>query len=464
MHPANDTIVAISTPPGRGGIGIVRLSGPEARGIAEPLLRLRHPLAPGRARFAEILDAATGAVLDEAVVTWFAAPNSYTSEDVVEIAAHGSPVLLDALLRQCVNQGARLAEPGEFTQRAFLSGRLDLTQAEAVHSLIESTTLQQARTAALQLGGGVSRQVQPVKHGLIALIAALEAGIDFAEDDLDLMPEGEILQRMRGIEAPLRALEESFAYGRVLREGFRLAIVGRPNAGKSSLFNRLIRRDRAIVTAQPGTTRDPIAERLDLAGIPVELIDTAGLRATTDEAETYGVAKSREALAEAEIVLLVVAANEALHAEDLAAMEASSGRKLIVVVNKIDLAGDDAGFARLSERLAAQPATAEPRVMVATSAVEGTGIEELRQAILSALQTTLPDSDTVPLTNLRQHQAITTALAAVRSAEQGAAASVPHEMLLLDLHECLHALDTLTGTTHTDEILNLIFSTFCIGK
>jgi len=458
-YDSNDTIVAISTPPGRGGIGIVRLSGVDARRISEPLLCLRHPLEPGRARFAEVIETSAGStprspiVLDQAVVTFFAAPNSYTSEDVVEIAAHGSPVLLDYLLRQCLEAGARLAEPGEFTQRAFLAGRLDLTQAEAVRSLIDATTLEQARTAARQLGGGLSAQVQPVKRRLIELIAALEAGVDFAEDDLDLMPDDEIARRMAEIAAPLRRLEESFTYGRLLREGFRLAIVGRPNAGKSSLFNQLIGHDRAIVTAQPGTTRDPVSERLEIAGVPVELIDTAGLRTTADEAELYGIAKSREALAEADVVLLVVAAKEIrqeeeLHAEDLAVMKRAKGRKLIVVVNKIDLMDE--------------PVLSKEYLL--TSAVEGTGIESLRRAILEALQAVPASADTVPVTNLRQHGAVVGALQALQSAQAAMLAAMPHEMLLLDLHECLNALDALTGTTHTEEILNLIFSSFCIGK
>ena len=446
----SDTIVAISTPPGRGGIGVVRLSGPEARAIAEPLLRLNHALEPGRARFTRILEAGTGTVLDEAVVTFFAAPSSYTSEDVVEIAAHGAPVLLDYILRRCVAAGARLAEPGEFTQRAFLAGRLDLTQAEAVHSLIDATTLQQARTAAQQLGGGLSLQLRPVKRRLIELIAALEAGVDFAEDDLDLMEDDEIARRMREIESQLQTFEESFAYGRVLREGFRLAIVGRPNAGKSSLFNRLIGRDRAIVTAQPGTTRDPVSEGIDINGIPVELIDTAGLRTTVDEAESYGIAKSRETMAEADVILLVIAANEELHDEDLAAIEGASERKLIVVVNKIDLV--------------ANPVPQLKVEYLRASAVDGTGIERLRQAVLEALQAVPVSVDSVPLTNLRQHGAITMALQALRSAQTGMQNEVPHEMLLLDLQECLNALDALTGTTHTEEILNLIFGTFCIGK
>jgi tRNA modification GTPase len=448
--PANDTIVAVATPSGRGGIGIVRLSGPEARAIAEPLMRLRRPLEPGRARFAEVVEGAV--VLDEAVVTWFGGPRSYTGEDVVEIAAHGSPVLLEWLLRQCMAGGARLAEPGEFTQRAFLAGRLDLTQAEAVGSLIEATTLAQARTAAMQLGGGLSRQVAPVKRELIALIAALEAGIDFAEDDLEVMTDAEIAARMAAVEAPLRALEGGFAYGKVLREGFRLAIVGRPNAGKSSLFNRLVGRDRAIVTAKAGTTRDPVAERVEMAGIPVELIDTAGLRASDDEAEEMGVAKSREAMAEADVVLLVVAADGDVHDEDRAVIAAARGRRLIVAANKIDLVD----MVMWADGMAAE--------VVETSAVADTGIELLRAAILGALQATPVAADTVAVTNIRQQGAIQAALAALDAAKRGLAEGMPHEMLLLDLHEALGALDALTGTTHTEEILGVIFGSFCIGK
>jgi len=474
IPPANDTIVAVATPPGRGGIGIVRLSGPEAREIAEPLLRLRRPLEPGRARFAEIVEIVEigdgsgthvsesrrgapgpvpGTVQDEAVVTWFAGPRSYTGEDVVEIAAHGSPVLLDWLLRRCIAGGARLAEPGEFTQRAFLAGRLDLTQAEAVGSLIDATTLAQARTAAMQLGGGLSRQVAPVKRELIWLIAALEAGIDFAEDDLEVMADAEIAARIAAVEAPLRALEAGFAYGKVLREGFRLAIVGRPNAGKSSLFNRLVGRDRAIVTAKAGTTRDPVAERVEMAGIPVELIDTAGLRSSDDEAEEMGVAKSREAMAEADVVLLVAAADGDLHEEDRAVIAAAEGRRLIVAANKIDL---------VDRVMWADGMAAE--VVVETSAVAGTGIEQLGDSILGALQATPVAADTVAVTNLRQQGAIQAALASLNAAKQGLAEGMPHEMLLLDLHEALGALDELTGTTHTEEILGVIFGSFCIGK
>src|SRR5271168_2763538 len=448
---SNDTIVAISTPPGRGGIGIVRLSGPDARAIAEPLLKLRHPLAPAQARFAEILDN-TGETLDEAVVTFFEKPHSYTSEDIVEIAAHGSPVLLDHLLRQCLAAGARLAEPGEFTQRAFLSGRLDLTQAEAVSDLIEASTLHQARIAAQQLGGSLSRQIAPIKQQLISLIAALEAGIDFAEDDIDLLLTSEITRQIQAIQAPLTALEETFSYGRIVREGFTLAIVGRPNVGKSSLFNCLIQRDRAIVTATPGTTRDLVTERVSLEGIPIELIDTAGLRESPDEAESLGIAKSREAMAEADIVLLVRDATALLHEEDEAAIAALAARPFLLVINKKDLVP----AAPLSNR--------HPHSTLETSALTGAGIPELRRAILSLLTRETPNTETALLSNLRQQQAVLSALAALARAHQAVAVTIPHEMVLLDLYEALAALDSLTGTTTSDDILNLIFSKFCIGK
>jgi tRNA modification GTPase len=460
-----DTIVAISTPPGRGGIGIVRLSGPAARAIAEPLLRLRHPLAPAHARFAELLDITGEAppqVLDQAIATWFQAPHSSTSEDVVEIAAHGSPVLLDHVLRQCIVAGARLAEPGEFTQRAFLSGRLDLTQAEAIHDLIQATTLHQARIAAQQLGGSLSRQITPIKQQLTILIATLEAGIDFAAednpDDIDQLPQSQITAQIQAIQAPLQTLEQTFAYGRIVREGFTLAIVGRPNAGKSSLFNCLVQRDRAIVTATPGTTRDLVTERVSLEGIPVELIDTAGLRLSNDEAESLGIAKSREAMAEADVVVLVLDATAVLHEEDEAAIASLADRPFLIAINKQDLA-PASPHANHANHAKQQAHTA-----VHTSALTGAGIPELRNAILSLITHQAPATETGLLTNLRQQQAVSGALEALVRAQQAVAAAIPHEMVLLDLYEALHALDALTGHTTGDDILNLIFSTFCIGK
>jgi len=478
-----DTIVAISTPVGRGGIGIVRLSGPRAREIAAPMLRLRHELEAGRARFGELVDLGSTdvidgeadsstfdptkrdrtlrndksdvRVLDEVVATYFAAPHSYTGEDVIEIAMHGAPVLLEHVVRQCCwahregEPAARLAEPGEFTQRAFLAGRIDLTQAEAVGDLIESSTMEQARVAARQMGGALAREIAPAKAELIALIAAMEAGIDFAEDDIDVMPAEEIARRVVAVREPLERLARSFAVGRVVREGFRLAIVGRPNAGKSSLFNRLVERERAIVTATPGTTRDLVTETVAIEGIPVELIDTAGLREAADEAERIGIAKSREAMADADVVLMVVDASVDVGGGIDLPIELQ-GRSHIVAFNKTDLVSGS-GVARGDA--------------IATSAVTGEGIAELRAAIVRAVagdECGLRESGM--LTNLRQHQAVEQALRGLDAASAAVNAATPHEMVLLDLYEALRGLDALTGATTNEDVLRLIFSTFCIGK
>ena len=482
-----ETIVAISTPVGRGGIGVVRVSGPRAREVVAPLIRLRHELAAGRARFGVVVDVAGGKgtaadpcgmtdgdVLDEAVVTYFAAPNSYTGEDVVEIAAHGSPVLLEYLVRQCCAGGARLAEPGEFTQRAFLAGRIDLTQAEAVDDLIGSSTLEQARVAARQMGGALAKVVAPVKAALVELIATMEAGIDFAEDDIDVIAASKIAEKIAEVRGPLEALERSFAYGRVVRDGFRMAIVGRPNAGKSSLFNRLVERERAIVTATPGTTRDLVTERVAIEGIPVELIDTAGLREGTDEAERMGIAKSREAMADADVVLLVVDATVGISEEDEAVRGGAHG--VLVAWNKSDLVASDASYippitnedARWmghTGRVGDARGDTSGLAVVRTSALTGEGIGELRAAIVGAVAGAGGGlREAGMLTNMRQHQAVEQAMRGLDAAGAAVGSRIPHEMVLLDLYEALRGLDALTGVTTTEDVLRLIFSKFCIGK
>jgi tRNA modification GTPase len=454
-----DTIAAISTPPGRGGIGIVRLSGTQAASIAAQLVRLRQPLEHGRARLADVLDSSdsNGARIDEALVTFFAAPNSYTAEDLVEIAAHGSPVVLELLLRGALDMGARLAEPGEFTQRAFLSGRLDLTQAEAVRDLIEAQTLTQARQAASQMGGALSHRVAPVKQSLVELIALLEAGIDFGEDDVDVTPCGEIARRIEEMTPPLVKLEASFARGRIVHDGLTLAIVGRPNTGKSSLFNRLVERDRAIVTSTPGTTRDLVTERISLNGIPLELVDTAGLRETLEEVEQLGIARSREALADAALVLVVLDATQPMNEEERRLLADLQGRAALVALNKSDLTVAMWADTDTENNESASLPT------IFTSALTGEGIPELREAILGLATGGAADEPGV-LTSLRHHQTITTALNALADAARANATAIPHEMILLDLYRSLWALDSLTGQTTSDDILNLIFSTFCIGK
>lgn len=452
-----ETIVAIATPPGRGGVGIVRLSGPRSWAIVLPMLRLRSALAHARARFAEIVDPQTQEKLDEALVTGFTGPNSYTGEEVVEIAAHGSPVILDLLVHRALSAGARLARPGEFTERAFLNGRLDLTQAEAVRDLIEAQTLYQARVAAQQMGGSISRSIRPIKRELVELIALLEAGIDFAEDDIDLLPGAEIRGRLERVREQLQAVADSFTRGRLIQTGIGLAIVGRPNAGKSSLFNRLVQRERAIVTSAPGTTRDTVRERISIGGIPVELIDTAGLREAQDEAERMGIQKSREALADAEIVLLVLDASETAIPEEREMLTELAGRKVLVAINKIDL----------PPALEAEAASAMAEAMglrsVRTSARTGEGLEDLKREMLAMVSGGAGEEGAM-LTNLRHSLAVNAALESIAAGKNAAEQEIPHEMLLLDLYAALRSLDSLTGETTADDVLNLIFSTFCIGK
>jgi tRNA modification GTPase len=453
-------------------------------------------------------------VLDDVLVTAFHAPRSYTTDDLVEIAAHGSPVVLDAALRMALALGARLAEPGEFTQRAFFAGRLDLAQAEAVHDLIAARTLDQARIAAQQMGGALARQVAPAKEALLHIIALLEAGMDFASgelDDVDVVPTEQIAHAIERSKEPLAVLAAGFRRGQLLRDGAALAIVGRPNAGKSSLFNRLLERERAIVTPVAGTTRDTVEESLELGGMPLRLIDTAGLRATgairgegassrevgieeavgvavdaavkpdeaaaleqateiayaaagaatgtaaqvaapvdapLDEAEAMGIERSREALADADLVLFVHDATLALDDEEAALLRSLKGRPHLVVWNKIDLA---------EEAAAADGA-------LRTSARTGAGLVALRAAILRALDAEGAVASGSLVNNLRQQQHVLEALSALDAATTVNSDGLPHEVLLLELHTALRSLDALTGTTTSDDILARIFSTFCIGK
>jgi tRNA modification GTPase len=472
----DDTIVAIATPPGRGGIGVVRIAGDQAREIALPMLRLKHELEPGGAVFGELIEpssasekaglrpARTGLCpvppqprIDEVVVTYFAKSHSYTTDDIVEIAAHGSPVVLRHIVELALARGARLAEPGEFTMRAFLNGRIDLTQAEAVRDLIESQTLYQAKVAAQQLEGALSRRIHPAKQKLIELIAQLEAGIDFAEDDISVLPGEQILRHIAAVRAPLEELARSFAYGKLVHEGLTLAIVGRPNVGKSSLFNRLVERERAIVTATPGTTRDLVSETVAIGGIPIKLVDTAGIRHALDEAESIGIRKSMEALADADLVLVVLDASQPVGAEDEELLQ-QAGRTGILVENKADLDGSQPLV--LSSRIANSHL---PRIR--TSALTGEGITDLRNEILR--QTggrTGGEMETGFLTNVRHERLVQDALEALNKAEIAVPNRIPHEMLLLDLYSALRSLDEITGATTNDDILNLIFSSFCIGK
>ena len=449
---ARDTIVAISTPLGRGGLGIVRLSGPESRSVAEQILWFSHA-APRwqswRSERAELVDH-SGASVDQVVVTFFEQPRSYTAEDVVEIACHGAPVVLRFCLERAVGAGARLAEPGEFTLRAYLNGRIDLPQAEAVRELIDATTLYQARVAAQQMEGSVSRRIRPVKEQFVELISLLEAGIDFAEDDISVAPAEEITRRIDPVHQALTNLAGSFEAGRLVFQGFTLAIAGRPNVGKSSLFNRLLQQDRAIVTDIPGTTRDTVSEAISLEGIPVRLVDTAGIRQGQDVIESLGIERSYQAMADADLTLLILDGSSELTADDRELLAKLQGRRPLVVANKSDLPQRFHGM---------------PDDLISVSAVTGDGIPALKEAILQRLAPgglALPEDGSI--TNIRHVALLRESIEALENAGRAVEFGIPHEMILLDLYAALRPLDAITGATTADDILNRIFATFCIGK
>jgi tRNA modification GTPase len=445
----NDTIVAISTPPGRGGLGVVRISGAEATAIAARILRFprEHLWRSWASALAELPDE-EGRTVDQVVVTFFERPHSYTAEDVIEISCHGSPVVLRYCVERAMAHGARPAEPGEFTLRAYLTGRIDLPQAEAVRDLIEATTLYQARIAAQQIEGSVSRRIAPAKEQLLELISLLEAGIDFAEDDVSVASAGEILGRLEPIERAVERLAASFAFGKIVHAGLTLAIVGRPNVGKSSLFNRLLEQDRAIVTDIPGTTRDLVSEVAAIRGIPVKLVDTAGIRTAEGLVETLGIERSFQAMADADLTLVVVDLSVGEQDGELVTRAKSQGRAL-VVGNKSDLPREGS----------------LPEGGIAVSALTGEGIESLREAIFEAIAPGgAAEQETGFITSLRHEQLLRESLTYLVKARGAVAERIPHEMLLLDLYGALRPIDAITGATTADDILNRIFSTFCIGK
>ena len=445
---AADTIVAPATPPGRSAVGLVRLSGPKAVEIAGGLLR-RKRWRPRETAVDALVDTA-GAVVDQVLVTLFRAPASYTGEDLVEISCHGAPPVLRYALERAAELGARLAEPGEFTRRAWRNGRMDLVQAEAVRDLIDSVTLYQARLAAQQTTGALSKRLRGIKQGLLTLIARLEAGIDFAEDDVEVEDSAAVAGALAEIERQVNALAAGFSIGKVVRGGLCLAIIGRPNVGKSSLFNRLLGRERAIVNAAAGTTRDSINETVSFDGVPVELLDTAGIRAAAGEIEAEGVQRSWQSLQEVDCALVVVDLSQPGACQDDELWQrASSLCPALLVGNKLDLPRQ-------------RPGADE---MIAVSAKTGDGIASLRERIRERALPGLDASHEGALvTNIRQERLLREALQCLQRAMAGVRASVPHEMLLLDLYEALQPLDAITGATSVDDILEQIFSTFCIGK
>lgn len=447
MFSTEDTIVAVATPPGRGGIGVVRLSGPDAAAIASTLTG-RAAFEPRHATLTPILGAG-GAAIDRAIVTFFPSPHSYTGEDVAEISAHGSPVVLDAIVAAASAAGARLANPGEFTFRAHLHGRIDLVQAEAIAELIDAVTPLQARMAFDQLEGTLTSQLRAIDAALLEIIAPLEASLDFPDEGYHFVASGETARAMEAALASIDALLLDASRGRLIREGLTVAIVGGPNAGKSSLFNRLAGAARAIVTAVPGTTRDLLTERIDIAGVPFTLVDTAGLRpGAADAIEEEGIARARQAVATADVIAVVLDRSLPIGADGRDLLADTRARARVVVASKSDL----------------PPAwEASATGALAVSSLTDEGIGELRQALRTAAGV-VALRDRAPVANLRHAGLLEKAREAIARARTAAADGVPEEFVLADLHEARACFDEITGARPQDEVLRLIFERFCIGK
>jgi tRNA modification GTPase len=455
MYALDDTIVAISTPVGQGGIGIVRLSGAEALAIVSGLFVGTGPaarrLASHRLHHGHVVDPATGRRVDEVLAAYMRAPRTYTRQDVVEIDCHGGAAALREVLGLCLAAGARPAQPGEFTLRAFLNGRIDLAQAEAVLDVINAETEASLRVAVEQLGGRLSGQVRAVRRRLVEALAHLEASIDFPEDEI---PERDVGADLAAAAAALRDLVQEAERGIPYRQGIRVAIVGRPNVGKSSLLNALLRQDRAIVTPIPGTTRDTVEETISLRGIPVVLTDTAGLGESADAIERLGMERSRASMARADLVLLVVDGSCPPDDADRRLAADVAGRKAIVVANKADLPAADGHEAVL------------PGVpIVPISALTGAGIEALEERMAGAILSGPTTPGAEPLaSNPRHRDLFRRALAHVEAAAAALADGFEADLVAIDVSEAATALGQVTGETAGEELLETIFGAYCIGK
>jgi len=448
MFSTTDTIVAIATPPGRGGIGVVRLSGSAVRAISRSLLGLTDDLRPRHATFGRVRG-------DQVVATYFPAPHSYTGEDVVEISAHGSPVVLRQIVEDAMTAGARLAEPGEYTLRAFLHGRMDLIQAEAVADLIDAVTPLQARAAFDQLEGTLTSRIGAIDAALFDLIARIEASLDFPDEGYHFVEPSQIAAELRSLQGNVSSLLCEARRGRLIREGAQVAIVGKPNVGKSSLFNALVGVERAIVTAHPGTTRDLVSEKAEVEGLDLLLIDTAGIREAIDEVELEGVTRAKRTWATADLVLVVLDGSCALEAADLDVLRQTSERLRVIVTNKADVA---AAWRDLPSGERALP----------VSATTGAGVDGLRKLLRSRLEAFDGVSrDTAAVTNVRHAALLEKTLASLQRAWDSVErvdGPLPEEFVLTDLFEAKNALEEVTGKRAPDDLLAHIFSRFCIGK
>lgn len=460
----DDTIAAISTPPGEGGIGIVRISGRDAIKIADDIFfspkgKKLINIPSHNIIYGFIIDPLSNKKIDEVLVSVMRAPHTYTREDVVEINCHGGSIILKNILHIILKRGARLAEPGEFTRRAFLNGRIDLSQAEAVIDIIRAKTEVAEKIALQQLEGGLSKKIKDISDEITESYAYIEASIDFPEEDLDLLPKDEIIRSLNSIEKKLITLSNSYEEGRLFREGISAAIVGKPNVGKSSLLNVLLQKDRAIVTDIPGTTRDIIEDFLNINGLPLRIMDTAGIRETHDLAEIEGVKRSLRAIQGADIVIAVFDASRAIDDADIELISKVREKKTIFVINKSDIESPE--FINSNSIL-----FQEGKKTIKISAIKQVGIEEFKNAIYNEClsQDRSYDREDILISNIRHKQAIDKSLDSLEKAISSLKENLPLEIVALHLRESLDNLGEIIGTVTTEDILNRIFSDFCIGK
>lgn len=451
-----DTIVALSTPAGRSGIGVIRLSGPSSLDYVKTLLRNAEFLPdPNRVTLQTLRDPQSDEILDRALVTYFKSPQSFTGEDVVELSCHGSPVLLLHVIDALLRLGARAADPGEFTLRALSNGRLNLSQAEAVRDLIDAQTHAAVRQAARQLGGELSSRIQPFKDFLIELIVPLESSLEFVEDDLPQIALEQLNCKLQELIQSLKSLSETFRSGRLLKEGIKVALVGRPNVGKSSIFNGLLASDRAIVTDIPGTTRDSLSELINIQGIPILLTDTAGVRQAGDAIEQFGIERTRRAIADADMIIVVIDGSQSLTVEDEAILAEVIETKYLIGINKSDLETFDKDRLNSLDRVVR---------FIPVSAKTGAGIDLLRRAIIAPFSDKGPENAGFLITNARHFDLLQRATTSLCSSQTAIEQGMSEDLILLDLYDALRFLGEITGETTPDDILSEIFATFCIGK
>jgi tRNA modification GTPase len=458
----DDTIAAISTPIGAAGIGIVRISGKNAVEIGQKLFRGRKPVDFAAAEshkllYGHLIEPETGNVVDEVLVSVMKAPHSFTAEDVVEINCHGGVVALRKALECVINAGARLAEPGEFTKRAFLNGRLDLVQAESVMDLINAKTEKSLKVAVRQLAGGLSAKVGDIRQALLKTMAHIEAGIDFPEHDIEELSREQISTAVREVLAEIEQLIETAESGKILREGLRTVILGKPNVGKSSLLNALLQEKRAIVTDIPGTTRDVIEEFVSIKGIPLKIIDTAGIRETDDLVEKIGVEKTKEMLEEADLVLFMLDAVTGIEEEDRLIAGLVSGKTGFMLINKTDLSPeiDVESIAGLTEGMAP----------VKMSLRTGVGLDELKERIVQLVMAGQVDAgEGVMVTNVRHRNALVEARDSLQEVINTLALGMPTDCMAIDLRNAWDKLGEISGETLGEDVIDRIFSEFCIGK